>query len=133
MTRVLVDTSAYAAFKRGHPEVKLALQQAEEIYLNPVILAELFAGFARGSRKKENQRELLAFRSSPRVRTVDVTEATSARYAFIQNSLWTAGTPVPTNDIWIAASAMEHGLKVLTTDTYYRKIPQILADCHLPD
>jgi predicted nucleic acid-binding protein len=66
--------------------------------------------------------------ASPRVGTLDVTEETAERYAAILNALWRAGTPIPTNDIWIAASAMEYGLRVLTTDRHYQRIPQIMVD-----
>jgi predicted nucleic acid-binding protein len=128
MTRVMLDTSAYSAFMRGHPEVKLALQHAEEIYLNPVILGELLAGFMRGKRRKKNARELQALLSSSRVKVVDMDEDTAERYAVILNSLWNAGTPIPTNDIWIAASAMQHGLHVLTTDVHYQRVPQVMVD-----
>jgi len=128
MRRVLLDTSAYSAFMRGHPEVKLALQQAEEIHLTPVILGELLAGFMRGRHRKKNEAELRKFLSSPRVNIVDVDEGTAERYAVILNSLWSAGTPIPTNDIWIAASAMQHGLHILTMDAHYRQISQVLVD-----
>ncbi|HWQ68987.1 MAG TPA: type II toxin-antitoxin system VapC family toxin [Patescibacteria group bacterium] len=128
MMRVLVDTSAYSAFMRGHPEVKLAIQRADQIYLSPVILGELLAGFIRGGRQKKNQKELQAFLESPRVTLVSVDEETAERYAVILNALWRAGTPIPTNDIWIAASAMQHGLHLLTTDPHYRKIVHIIVD-----
>lgn len=128
MMRVLVDTSAYSAFMRGHPEVKLAIQRADQIYLSPVILGELLAGFIRGGRQKKNQKELQAFLASPRVTLVNVNEETAERYAVILNALWRAGTPIPTNDIWIAASAMQHGLHLLTTDPHYQKIVHIIVD-----
>ena len=105
MTRVLLDTSAYSAFMLGHPEAKVALQRADEIYLTPVVLGELLAGFIRGKLRKKNERELRAFLSAPRVQVIDLDEDTAQRYAVILNALWKAGTPIPTNDIWIAASA----------------------------
>lgn len=128
MTRLLLDTSAYSAFMRGQPEVKLALQQADEISLTPVVLGELLGGFMRGKRRKKNEKELRAFLSSPRVTVVEVDEETAQRYALILTSLWKAGTPIPTNDIWIAASAMQHGLRLLTRDAHYRNVIQVLVD-----
>ena len=128
MSRVILDTSAYSAFMRGHPEVKIALQEAEQIHLNPVVLGELLVGFRRGKRTRKNVGELRTFLSSPRVSLVDVNEETAERYSVILNSLWAAGTPIPTNDIWIAASAMQHGLRVLTTDDHYQKVTQIIVD-----
>jgi tRNA(fMet)-specific endonuclease VapC len=72
--------------------------------------------------------ELRRFLASPRVGLLDVIEETAERYAIILNGLWQAGPPIPTNDIWIAATAMEYGLSVVTTDDHYQKIPQIMVD-----
>jgi len=62
------------------------------------------------------------------VRIVEIDEETAERYAVVTDYLRRAGTPVPTNDLWIAASAMQHGLKVLTADAHYLKIPQVIAE-----
>jgi tRNA(fMet)-specific endonuclease VapC len=132
MTGILLDTSAYSAFMKGHPEVKSALQQAAAIYLNPVVLGELRAGFIKGGRQRKNERELEFFLSSPRVSVLPLDEGTSDRYATIINALWTAGTPVPTNDVWIAASAAQHGLRILTLDAHYERIPHVTADLVRP-
>jgi tRNA(fMet)-specific endonuclease VapC len=129
--RLLVDTSAYSAFMRGHPAIKSSLQRADEIIVNTIVLGELAAGFIKGRRRGKNQEELRRFLSSPRVNVVDVTEETAERYGVILNSLWKAGTPIPTNDIWIAASAMEHGLQILTTDAHYQKVGQVMVE-HFP-
>lgn len=127
--RLLLDTSAYSAFMRGHPEIKHVLQQAEAIYFNPIVLGELRAGFRRGRRLEKNEETLGIFMDSPRVHLVSLDEGTSERYAVILNTLWTTGTSIPTNDIWIAASAMQHGLSVLTTDAHYQRVPQVLVRC----
>lgn len=128
MSRLLLDTSAYSAFMRGHGEIKLALQEADEICLNVVVLGELLAGFMRGRRRRRNEGELKTFLGSTRVRILDVNEETAERYAVILDSLWRAGTPIPTNDIWIAASAMQHGLHLLTTDAHYQNVTQVIVD-----
>ncbi len=128
MTRLLLDTSGYSAFMRGHSEVVAALQEADEVCFNPVILGELLAGFMRGKRRKKNESELKMFLQSPRVKILDVNAETAERYAAILNSLWKAGTPIPTNDIWIAATAMQHGLHLLTTDAHYQKVSQIIVN-----
>jgi tRNA(fMet)-specific endonuclease VapC len=113
---------------RGHADVCAAVRGNEEIFLNSVVIGELAAGFIRGNRRRKNEDELRRFLASPRVGVLDVTEETAERYAVILNSLWHAGTPIPTNDIWIAASAMEYGLRVVATDEHYRKVPQIMVD-----
>ncbi len=128
LRRFLVDTSAYSAFMRGNPDVRNAIKNADEIILNPVVLAELQAGFQRGNQQTKNEQELQSFVASPRVGVVPIDEETADRYALILTSLWQAGTPVPTNDIWIAASAMQHGLRLLTADEHYRKIGQVVVD-----
>jgi tRNA(fMet)-specific endonuclease VapC len=126
--RLLVDTSAYSAFMRGHGDTKVALQEADEIFVNSIVLGELRAGFMKGRRRRRNEDELNRFLASPRVKLLDVTEETAERYAIILNSLWQAGTPIPTNDIWIAAGAMEYGLELLTTDDHYQKVPQVIVN-----
>jgi len=132
MTRLLLDTSGYSAFMRGHPEVVAALQETDEVCLNPVVLGELLAGFIRGQRRKKNESELQTFLQSPRVKVLGINSDTAERYAVILNSLWKAGTPIPTNDIWIASTAMQHGLHLLTTDAHYREVSQIIVDYFSP-
>lgn len=132
MSRILLDTSGYSAFKRDHSEVLRQIQEASEIYLNPVVLGELRAGFLKGSRLERNLAELDEFLAGPRVRVVVMDEDTASRYAAILRFLQDHGTPIPTNDIWIAASAMQHGLTVVTTDGHFRRIPQIVKEIFPP-
>ena len=126
--KILLDTSAYSAFMKGHPGIKKYLQEADEIYFCPVVLGELFAGFLKGKYTRKNRSELTSFLSSTRVNILTMDEGTSERYAAILNYLWSAGTPIPTKDIWIASSAMQHGLRVATTDSHYQKISQVIVD-----
>jgi tRNA(fMet)-specific endonuclease VapC len=126
--RSLLDTSAYAAFMRGDSAAVNALRAADEIYLNPIVLGEMLAGFLGGSRRQKNRTELTRFLESPRVSLIDIDEETAERYALIFISLRTAGTPVPTNDLWIAASAMQYGLRILTRDEHFQRIPQVVVD-----
>ncbi len=130
--RIILDTSAYSAFLKGSQDIKLSLQQAEEIYLNPVILGELMASFLIW-KKEKNRAILQEFLSSPRVRVIEIDDETSERYAIIFSYLRREGTPIPTNDIWISASAMQYGLKVLTTDSHYLQVPQIITEYYKMD
>jgi predicted nucleic acid-binding protein len=125
--RVLLDTSAYSAFMRGHPIAKETLQQADSIVFNPIVLGELRAGFRRGRQQEKNGKLLRQFLASPRVKVLQIDEGTSERYAVIINALWSIGKPIPTNDLWIAATAMQHGLIVVTTDTHFRQVAQIIV------
>ncbi|NOT22459.1 MAG: type II toxin-antitoxin system VapC family toxin [Nitrospiraceae bacterium] len=127
MSRVLLDTSGYSAFMRGDAVVKEMLQTVDAVYVNSVVLGELRVGFLRGRTRQKNEERLRQFLASSRVSIVAVDDETAERYAVILDALWTAGTPIPTNDIWIASSAMQYGLTVITTDAHYLKIPQILV------
>jgi predicted nucleic acid-binding protein len=130
MSRVLADTSAYSAFLRGHPGVAEALRVADEIRVTPIVLGELRAGHLGGSRRRTNDEQLRFFLASPRVGVLSIDEETAERYAVIVSTLRTAGATISTNDAWIAASAMQHGMTVLTTDADFLRIPQILVDHH---
>jgi predicted nucleic acid-binding protein len=123
--RICLDTSGYSAFKRGHDGALAVVQRAAEIVLPGVVLGELLAGFRIGSRERSNRRELDAFMESPRVRVAPLDFETAQRYAEILPYLRERGTPIPTNDIWIAATAMEWGLRILTTDPHFGRLPQV--------
>jgi predicted nucleic acid-binding protein len=89
--KVMLDTSAYSAYLRENAEVKQALQEADEIYLNPVVLGELYAGFAHGGREKKNRDILREFLVSPRVEVAVIDEETAERYMAIIAYLWSKG------------------------------------------
>jgi tRNA(fMet)-specific endonuclease VapC len=128
--RIIIDTSAYAAFLKGHPGIKLSIQRADEISVSPVVLGELLSGFMMGKNERRNRSILRDFISSARVNLLEIDEETSERYAVILYHLRTKGPPIPTNDLWIAASAMQYGLKLLTTDRHYTEVPQIITEYH---
>ena len=130
MNGLLLDTSAYSAYRHGHMGMREEVRDASAIYMSPIVLGELQAGFRRGSKRAANQTDLREFLSSPRVRVLPISEATAERYAEIRSYLANVGGPIPTNDIWIAASSMEHGIAVLTVDTHFQRIPQILTVHH---
>lgn len=125
MRRVSLDTSAYSHFMRHRREVVEAVRAADEIRLSPIVLGELHSGFRHGNQQVQNEAELREFLASPRVRIIGVDEQTADCYAAIYVALRRAGKPIPTHDIWIAASAMQHGLVVLTTDAHFDHIPQV--------
>lgn len=122
---VLLDTSAYSAFRKGNDELIAAVRGAPVVAMNIVVLAELLEGFRRGTRLESNLSDLGAFRTSPRFQLLDLDETTAERYALIVGQLRRAGTPIPTNDVWIAASALQHGCTVLTTDRHFLDVPSV--------
>jgi tRNA(fMet)-specific endonuclease VapC len=130
--RIFLDTSAYSAFKRDHPQLRYRIQEASKILLNPVVLGELQAGFLNGNRLRENLAELAQFLDSPRVSVVLVDTETSERYAAIFDPLRQAGTPIPTNDIWIAASAVQYDSILLTTDPHFSLTTQVEVEIFEP-
>lgn len=127
MTAVLFDTSAYSALGRGHPGAASLAATADRIFVTPIIVGELLAGFERGKHRRRNREVLRRFLSSPRVEVVPIDEETAERYAAIVVSLRAAGTPISTHDLWIAASAMQHGLPIVTADADFERVPQVLV------
>lgn len=125
--RILLDTSAYSAFMRGNGEVKDAIQSADAISVTPIALGELEAGFRNGRHSEKNRKILKQFLASPRVNIVTIDEETSERYAVMVNALWKVGRPIPTNELWIAASAMQYGLTIVTTDAHFKHVAQVLV------
>ena len=128
MTRLFVDTSAYSALLRGDARVRDVLRGADEIRVNPVVLGELLAGFLGGRHRKKNEAELRRFLDSPRVALVPIDEQTAERYALVVASLRRRGRPIPSNDLWIAASAAQHGLRLLTLDAHFLQVEQVLIE-----
>jgi tRNA(fMet)-specific endonuclease VapC len=132
MSRLTLDTSAHSSFKRGHRDVVRHLRHAQEILLPSIVLGGLLAGFEAGSQVPRNREELRLFLESPRVRLVSIGEATAERYAIIYASLRALGQPIPTNDLWIAASVMEHGTELVTLDRDFTHVAQTLVAFYEP-
>lgn len=125
---MIVDTCAYSEFMRNRKPIVDAIARALVIVVPPIVLGELEAGFRHGSHAERNRATLQAFLSSPRVRIPPISSATATRYGAILDYLRGNGTPIPTNDVWIAAVAMEGGWPVLTTDRHFLKMPQVLVE-----
>jgi tRNA(fMet)-specific endonuclease VapC len=125
MPRLILDTSAYSHFKRGAPEAVDALSHASWIGVPVVVLGELAVGFALGRRRAENERELRAFLEQPVVEVVEVTEEMARTWGELIVALRKARTPLPTNDVWIAAAAACRGAPVLTADEHFERIGRV--------
>lgn len=122
MKQLLIDTNVYVAFKRNEPDVIELFQQAESIAVNTIVLGELLAGFKGGLRETANRNELDQFLDSPRVTFFSLDESSADFFALVFNNLKQTGKPIPTNDIWIAASAMQHGRTLATLDSHFSYI-----------
>jgi len=127
MKRILLDTSAYSAYMKGHREVGRVIDEADEIYLNVIVMGELFEGFLHGRKREQNRAEFDRFVMSPRVQILEIDEITAERYAIISDTLQRAGPPITPNDLWIAASALQHGLEILTLDSDFTRVPQVVT------
>lgn len=152
MTPILLDTSCYIAFLRGDPQVADLLRKAPKILMPTITVGELMTGFnlldELGKHEQPNKHDepnkhvelnkldktkqltstseiahLHKFMDTPRVHLVEVTYRTSEHMGFIAAELKGAGTPIPTNDLWIAALAKEHGCPVATLDNHFRQVP----------
>jgi tRNA(fMet)-specific endonuclease VapC len=120
--KLILDTDAYVGFKLGYSEIVEYLARAEIIFVSPIVLGELIFGFRNGSRFTKNMEDLDLFLSHPAVETITISDITSDRYSRIALQLKQQGTPIPCNDIWIAAQTMETGAELITMDTHYEKI-----------
>ena len=133
MRPIVIDTNAYTAFKRGEAAIVSVLQHAPVIIVCATVLGELLGGFAAGQRQSANRSELTKFLSVPRIKVVASTAATADLYALIYFALRGKGKPIPTNDLWIAASSLEHGAALLTLDTHFQNIDGLRAGAQLED
>jgi len=131
--RLLLDTNVYAAFKRNDAAAAKALGRADALLMCATVLGELLCGFKCGRKEQQNREELEQFLDAQRVSVVDTDGVTAEFYAEIYRNLRTNGSPVPTNDMWIAAAAMQHGAAVCTLDAHFRELPGLAVEVPTPD
>jgi tRNA(fMet)-specific endonuclease VapC len=119
---VALDTNAYSDFLRGDPVRVAIIRRADRIFLPLIVLGELRAGFSAGNRETENLAALRQFLASPRVSVLLPDEATAEHYARIFLQLRRQGSAIPTNDLWIAALALQHGVELCSSDAHFRHV-----------
>lgn len=124
--RVCIDTNAYSRLMGGHAPLAHLLETADEVLVPATVLGELHAGFEMGSRRETNRRQLDEFLRQPGVRTIIVTDDTAERYGILVSQLMRQGTPLPTNDIWIAASALDVGARLVSYDAHFSHVPGLM-------
>ncbi len=125
--KTLIDTNAYSAFMSGEKKIRTILETAEEVFVPAVVLGELYSGFHMGNYTDRNIHELELFLSKPGIHCLDITKQIAERYGILVKALKGRGTPIPTNDIWISASVLETGAKLLTRDRHFEAVPGVLV------
>jgi tRNA(fMet)-specific endonuclease VapC len=125
VSRYCLDTVAYSHFKRGERRVTGILDRAEWIGVPVIVIGELCAGFAKGSKQQKNLEELDQFLKSPVVETLPIDRQIAELFGEIVEDLRRKGRPIPTNDIWIAATCARVGATLLTWDVHFHCIPRI--------
>lgn len=120
--RLLLDTNRYDDLNQGVPDVVDRVAKATEVWLSFIVVGELRAGFLKGSQAKRNERFLTRFLSKPSVAVLLPTEETTEYYAGVAVGLVKQGEKIPTNDLWIAAQALQHNLTLDTRDEHFKKV-----------
>lgn len=124
--RVALDTNRYVDLCRGSAETVTLLEEAEAIMLPFVVVGELRAAFAHGRRQAENERILRRFLLKDGVRVLFADDQTTHHYASVFRQLRKQGTPIPTNDMWLAALVLQHNLALHARDKHFDHLPQIV-------
>jgi predicted nucleic acid-binding protein len=122
---ILIDTNRYKDFCEGDEYAVEVIRKSASISIPFIVIGELRAGFACGLKGPENERILNRFLQKPRVHPLFADQGTTQIYASLYRQLRTRGTPVPTNDLWIAALAVQHNLILFSRDSHFRHLPQI--------
>lgn len=124
--RLALDTNRYTDLCRGITSVVETIELAEEIWLPFIVVGELRAGFAVGSQGVHNESVLRRFLLKPGVGVLYADEQTTHHYANLYRQLRKQGTPIPTNDIWIAALVLQHSLVLFARDAHFDALPQLI-------
>jgi tRNA(fMet)-specific endonuclease VapC len=121
--RLMIDTNIYIEYLKGNEDIKNILDFADIVAFSVISIGEIFAGFYLSKKEKKYFSEIEEFFNSSRLLLFDVDSETAEFYAKIVSELKSSGSPIPTNDIWIAALALQHGIKLLTMDNHFKKVP----------
>ena len=122
MIRIVVDTNAYTRLLAGKEEVLDVIGTAELVYMSIFVLGELYAGFAGGTKERNNKDALDRFLLKPTVKILNATSETAKVFGMVKQGLKKAGTPLPINDVWIAAHTLETGSTLVTYDSHFKNI-----------
>ncbi|MGH9383268.1 MAG: type II toxin-antitoxin system VapC family toxin [Vicinamibacterales bacterium] len=124
--RVALDTNRYVDLCKGVSETVTLLEEAESVAMPFVVLGELRGGFAHGRRQAENERVLRRFLLKDGVRVLFADDQTTHHYAAVFRQLRKLETPIPTNDMWLAALVLQHNLVLHARDWHFDRLPQLV-------
>ena len=119
MNTLILDTNAYSAFGRGDRDAIKLISAMDLIWMPAMVLGELRSGFAMGKQSVVNELALQSFLSSTRVSVASITAVTSLHYANIYQTLKKKGSPIPSNDLWIAACCRELNEPLYSFDAHF--------------
>ena len=121
--RYLLDTNVVIALFRGDAEVQARIERVQEVFDPSIALGELYFGAAKSSRQEANAARVEEFAA---VCTVTGTDAVTAqRYGVLKAQLKRKGRPIPENDLWIAACALQHSLVLATREGHFDDVDGI--------
>ena len=123
--RLALDTNRYTDLCRGNVSVIETIEFADEVWLPFIVLGELRTGFAVGTQGPRNEAVLRRFLLKSRVAVLYADDQTTHHYAAVYRQLRKQGTPIPTNDMWIAALVLQHSLVLLARDSHFDVLPQL--------
>ncbi len=125
MSRIALDTNAYRLFMEGRPNVVHLIRESDFIGLPVPVIAELRFGFQQGTKGRANEALLQRFMDSPRVEPLNCDLATTHHFAALKSQLKKQGTPIPINDVWIAALVLQHDCQLVSLDQDFKHLPQL--------
>jgi tRNA(fMet)-specific endonuclease VapC len=128
--RIAIDTNRLSDLWRRVPQAVEIVEEALEIHIPLIVLAEQRAGFAHGSAREKNERVLTRFLNTPGVFVLVPDEQTTFFYADLYAYLRKKGRPIPTNDLWIAALVVQHNLVLFDRDADFDALPQLARVSH---
>lgn len=125
MRKILLDTNAYCAFMAGDQEILQAISKADCVYMSVFVRGELYYGFRGGTKGRQNRQWLEQFTKKATVQILDATDTTAQIFGDIKYALRKAGTPIPVNDVWIAAHTKETGATLVSYDEHFKSVPTL--------
>jgi tRNA(fMet)-specific endonuclease VapC len=126
--RILLDSNAWSDLMRGDREVSTLIRESRRVLMSAIVVGELEYGFRRGTRAERNQQLLDDFMDAPVVRFLIVTRTTADRFGRVMARLRERGQPIPTNDVWIAAHALETGATLVTRDKHFERVDGLAVE-----